>query len=104
MQFNQIVLKDIPRPYLKVLHFTFSFKTLDCLAPFSSYRASFDVVDPETWQTIRVPFASFQGHGPGAVGVPLDCSKLVRAGIVAIGKEYPSLSLGVAGMRLYKNS
>jgi len=83
-------------------NFNVHFKTDACRAPQASYRATFDVTNGGVWQTIRVPWSQFQGHGPGAAETPFTPTRLIRAGIVAIGKEYPSLVLGISGLRFYK--
>ncbi len=73
-----------------------------CLRQFSSYRGSFIVKDNNEWQTVRIPFSSFVGHGPGSSETPFDPSELRRLGIVAIGKAM-EVYLAVAGVRFYKD-
>ncbi len=63
----------------------------------ASYRHTFEVSEPNKWETIYIPFSSFSGYG---VDVPLDISTLRRVGIVAIGREM-NVFLGVAGVRFY---
>jgi len=77
-----------------------SLKTTACAMPFSSYRASF-MVPKNDWATVRIPWSEFKGHGPGARDAPFDSSHLVRAGIVAIGREM-DVTLGVSSFRFYK--
>jgi hypothetical protein len=74
-----------------------------CLRQFSSYRATFQVTDKKSWVTIRLPFTSFLGYGPGASEVPLDTAALRRIGIVAIGEEM-NVYLAVGGLRFYKQT
>lgn len=57
-------------------------RTDDTRIVWQSYRASFETTPH--WQTVRLPFASFQ---PYRIEAPLDTSKLRRIGIVAIGRE-----------------
>jgi len=77
-------------------------KTEDCLRPFSSYRATFDAPSGGEWETVRIPWNSFEGHGPGAVENEFDTSRLKRAGVVSIGKE-TEVELGVSGFRFFKH-
>ena len=70
------------------------------MRPFSSYRATFAVPTNREWCTIRLPWERFRGHGPGATEHPFDPACLVRAGIVAIGREM-DVELGIAGLRFY---
>jgi len=72
-----------------------------CLRQFSSYRGSFIVKDNDVWQTVKIPFNSFVGYGPGSSETPFDPSELRRLGIVAIGKPM-DVYLAVAGVRFYK--
>ena len=71
------------------------------MAPFDSYRASFDVPHGE-WATVRVPWSGFKGHGVYPSNNPLDPSKLTRVGVVAIGRAM-DVTLAVSGVRFYKN-
>ena len=79
-----------------------SLKTDVCSRPFSSYRASFEA-PVDQWDTVRIPWDRFSGHGPGASETAFDTSSLKRAGIVAIGQEM-KVVLAVAGFRFYNSS
>jgi hypothetical protein len=72
-----------------------------CLRQFSSYRSTFSVKNDDDWQTVRLPFHSFDGYGPGSSESPFDASELRRISIVAIGKAM-DVYLAVAGVRFYK--
>jgi len=68
----------------------------------ASYRHTFQIDEPDAWETIRIPFSSFQGYS-GRSGMPLpplDISQLRRIGIVAIGQQM-ELFLAVGGARFY---
>jgi hypothetical protein len=56
-------------------------KSADCLRPWQSYRAEF-MAGPD-WQEVELPFARFTPH---RLTEPLDLSRLMRLGIVAIGR------------------
>jgi len=71
-----------------------------CSRQFSSYRSTFEMTKGKIWDTIRIPFTSFVGYGPGANDIPLDVSALRRIGIVAIGEEM-KVYLALAGLRFY---
>ena len=73
-----------------------------CLRQFSSYRGTFEVENGNDWQTVKIPFSSFVGHGPGSSEVPFDASELRRLGIVSIGKAM-EVYLAIAGVRFYKD-
>lgn len=72
-----------------------------CIRQFSSYRQTFQVRNGK-WQTIRLPFDSFEGYGPGSESTPFDTKELRRIGIVAIGKAM-EVYLAVSGIRFYKD-
>ena len=57
-------------------------RTDDTRIVWQSYRASFQA--QPNWQSLRLPFASFQPH---RIDKPLDTRKLRRLGVVAIGRE-----------------
>lgn len=57
-------------------------RSADTLIVWQSYRARFQA--RPYWQTIRLPFAEFV---PYRIDIPLDCSRLCRLGVVAIGKN-----------------
>ena len=54
------------------------------------------------WQTVRLPFDEFVGHGPGVVDTQINTAELKRIGIVAIGKAM-EVNFGVAKVALFKN-
>ncbi len=72
-----------------------------CLRQFSSYRGTFEVKNGGDWETVRIPFDDFVGHGPGSSEIPFDPKELRRLGIVAIGKQM-DVYLAVSGVRFYK--
>lgn len=65
--------------------------------PWQSYRQSFSAT--RTWQRIRLPFAGFAPH---RVETPLDTRKLVRLGIVAIGRRFEA-DIAIGGVWLYRD-
>lgn len=73
-----------------------------CLRQFSSYRGTFEVRS-NVWETIRLPWSSFVGHGPGSDSVPFASSELRRIGIVAIGKPM-EVYLAVSSVGFYRNT
>lgn len=73
-------------------------RTPDCARVFSTYRASFDV--GTEWTTVRVPFASFEGNGPGASEIALDVSRLRRLGLLGLGRDFDA-DLALASIRFY---
>jgi len=81
-------------------HFNIHLKNAASERQFSSYRATFGVDTPGTWQTILVPWSEFVGHGPGCQDTPLDTSTLRRIGVVAIGREM-EVYLALGGIRFY---
>lgn len=67
----------------------------------ASYRYSFQLEQEDTWETIRVPFSSFEAHGGDEIMPPtIDYSQLRRIGILGIGKEM-DLFLAVSKVRFY---
>jgi Complex I intermediate-associated protein 30 (CIA30) len=70
-------------------------RSADTRIVWQSYRASFQA--PPRWQTLRLPFASFQ---PYRIDKPLDLSKLRRLGVVAIGREMRA-DICIARLTLY---
>ena len=88
-----------------LLHNTIkSLRNPACLRQFSSYRSTFEVKncnDLISWQTVRLPFASFKGYGPGSESEPFDATALRRLGIVCIGKAM-DVYLAVSGVRFYR--
>jgi len=71
-------------------------RTDDTRIVWQSYRASFETTSH--WQTVRLPFASFQ---PYRIEAPLDTSKLRRIGVVAIGREMLA-DVCIARLSLYQ--
>jgi hypothetical protein len=58
-------------------------RTSDLWLPWQSYRASF-VAGPD-WQEVRIPFARFE---PYRTGRDLRSDRLVRIGLVGIGRDF----------------
>lgn len=80
-----------------------------CLRQNSSYRGMFLVRNPKggiddnnNWQTVKIPFTEFVGHGDGSSDTPFEASELRRMGIVARGKSM-EVYLAVSGVRFYKD-
>lgn len=71
-------------------------RTDDTRIVWQSYRASFQA--QPNWQTISLPFESFQPH---RTDLPLDKHKLRRLGVVAIGREMKA-DVCIAGLALYR--
>jgi hypothetical protein len=71
-------------------------RTADVVRPWQSYRAEF-VATPE-WQTIRLPFATFEPH---RIDAPLDLARLRRLGIVAIGRAFTA-DVAIGGLQFYR--
>ena len=71
-------------------------RTDDTRIVWQSYRASFQA--QPNWQTLRLPFASFQPH---RIDQPLDTHKLRRLGVVAIGREMKA-DISIARLLLYR--
>ena len=63
--------------------------------PWQSYRSEF-TAEP-AWQTVRLPFSRFT---PYRTDHELDLRKLVRLGLVAIGREFQA-DLAVSGLSFY---
>lgn len=70
-------------------------RTADTRIVWQSYRASFQA--RAHWQTIRLPFESFQ---PYRIDMPFDKWRLRRLGVVAIGREMQA-DVCIAGISLY---
>lgn len=67
----------------------------------ASYRHTFRMERPDTWEMIRVPFSKFEAYGGGEDMPPiLDASALRRIGIVGIGREM-DVYLAMGGLRFY---
>ena len=71
-------------------------RTDDTRIVWQSYRASFQALPK--WQSLRLPFASFQPH---RIDKPLDTRKLRRLGVVAIGREMEA-DISFARLLLYR--
>ena len=71
-------------------------RTDDTRIVWQSYRASFQALPK--WQSLRLPFASFQPH---RIDKPLDTRKLRRLGVVAIGREMEA-DISIARLLLYR--
>jgi len=84
-----------------IAHIFNSLRNSACERQNSSYRGTFEV-KPDQWQTVRLPFSEFVGHGPGASEKAFDASALRRIGIVSIGKPM-EVYLGIAKVGFYKN-
>ena len=65
----------------------------------ASYRYTQVVEKQGEWQTVRIPFDSFEGYGMSDMA-PLDSSLLRRIGIVAIGEEM-DVFLAVSSVKFY---
>jgi hypothetical protein len=70
-------------------------RTKDVLQPWQSYRSSF--IAKQKWQTLKFPFSRFTAY---RISKPLDIRKLIRVGIVAIGREF-SADLCIARIGLF---
>lgn len=75
--------------------YNFHLKTEDTRLPWQSYRQSFET--GSTWREVRLPFNGFE---PYRVDVPLDPRRLLRLGIVAIGRAFTA-DICVAEVRIY---
>jgi len=83
-------------------NFNVHLKDSNCLRQFSSYRATFEIPYRETWITVKLPWAAFDGFGWGAVENLLDYSNLRRIGLVAIGKKM-DVTLALSSIRFFQN-
>jgi hypothetical protein len=77
-------------------------RTPSCAAahPLSAYRAAF-ATEALQFTEVRLPWAAFEGHGPGASEVPLDPRELRRLGFLAFGRAFDA-ELAVAEVRFYR--
>ena len=83
-------------------NFDVHIKNTSCERRFGcSYRATFEV-HPGEWQTVRLPFTEFAGHGPGADESKFVRSELRRLSIVAIGKPM-EVCFGIGKVAFYKD-
>lgn len=64
--------------------------------PWQSFRTDF--IAPDTWQTVRLPFAEVTPHKTDA---QFDPARLRRIGILAIGREMRA-EIAVASVHLYR--
>ena len=74
-------------------------RTPDCARVFSSYRSRFAA--SAAWSTVDLPWAAFEGNGPGAAETPLDPARLRRLSLLGIGRDFDA-DLAVADIRLYR--
>jgi hypothetical protein len=65
--------------------------------PWQSFRT--EVVAPQDWTIIRVPFAAFEAHRTDAT---FDPSRLRRVGVLAIGRVF-SADVSVRSFGFYQN-
>ncbi len=70
-------------------------RTPDCVRPWQSYRADF-IAGP-AWTEVQLAFDAFTPH---RLTAPLDCCRLRRIGLVAIGRAFRA-DLAVAMVGLY---
>ena len=70
-------------------------RTPDCIRPWQSYRAQF-TAGPD-WEAIELSFTSF---APYRLDVPLDKTRLLRIGVVAIGRPFHA-DLAISEIALY---
>lgn len=70
-------------------------RTPDNTRPWQSYRAHFTA--GARWRTIDLPFTTFT---PYRLDTPLDAARLLRIGLVAIGRAF-SADLAIARLSLY---
>lgn len=71
-------------------------RTPDAVRPWQSYRATF-VAGPH-WTAVHLPFETFV---PYRLSMPLDCARLRRIGLVAIGRAFRA-DLAVSRLALYR--
>ncbi len=64
--------------------------------PWQSFRAEFTA--PETWTTVRIPFADLE---PRKTDARFDPARLRRLGIVGIGREFAA-DIAASGIRFYR--
>ena len=72
-------------------------RTSELWLPWQSYRAEF--VAESKWREVRLPFREFE---PYKTSKHLDTAKLVRVGVVAIGRAFDA-DLCVGGIAFYKD-
>jgi len=98
--FDGIELDVLYRGQEDTESFNIHLRNLACVRQFSSYRNTFEVKNDQ-WMTVRVPFKSFVGYGPGSDVTPFEATELRRIGVVAIGKAM-DVFLAISGLRFYK--
>jgi len=82
--------------------FYLALRTPACKAQSSSYRATFSLKKmDDDWETIRLPWQSFIGYGPGPSRTEFDNSMLKRLGIVLSSTDDIEFNLAVSGVRFY---
>lgn len=82
-------------------HLFISLRNPACVRQFSSYRSTFEV-GRNKWETVRLPWSSFVGYGPGSDNIDFDPSELRRIAVVAIGKAM-EVYLAVSSVRFYRS-
>ena len=87
--FNRLELEILGNNEQYNLHL----KTTDLWLPWQSYRAGFNATD--TWQTVTIPFRDLKPYRTSKSFKP---DRLVRLGLVAIGREFDA-ELCVASIR-----
>ena len=76
--------------------YDFRLRTDALSRPWQSFRTDF--IAPDTWQTVRLPFAEVTPHKTDAA---FDPARLRRIGILAIGREMRA-EIAVAAVHLYR--
>ncbi|MEL7213500.1 MAG: CIA30 family protein [Pseudomonadota bacterium] len=76
--------------------YDFRLRTDALSRPWQSFRTDF--IAPDTWQTVRLPFADVSPHKTDA---HFDPARLRRIGILAIGREMQA-EIAVAAIHLYR--
>ncbi|WP_367277350.1 CIA30 family protein [uncultured Roseobacter sp.] len=64
--------------------------------PWQSFRTSF--VAPESWRSIKVPFATLEAN---KIDAQFDPARFRRVGVLAVGRAF-SADLTIAGIRLFR--
>lgn len=76
--------------------YDFRLRTDALSRPWQSFRTDF--IAPDTWQTVRLPFADVTAHRTDAA---FDPARLRRIGILAIGREMQA-EIAVAAVHLFR--
>jgi len=66
----------------------------------TSYRHTVNLEVAYAWETVRIPFSSFQGDGGGSTIQTVDPSNLQRIGIVATGQDM-DVNLAIGAVQFY---